>query len=181
MYLSFDDGPHPRITPLVLDMLKAYDAKASFFCIANNIEKYPEVYARIIEEGHAVGNHTQNHVNGWKTDDETYFNDIRTASHRIDSRLFRPPYGRMTRFQEKLVSKKPLQFKTVMWTILSGDFDTELDWKDCLQNIEKNLCKGAIIVFHDSEKAEIRMIKALEQTLEKCFNRGWTFERLPMM
>jgi peptidoglycan/xylan/chitin deacetylase (PgdA/CDA1 family) len=166
---------------MVLDMLKAHDAKASFFCIGNNVEKYPEVYARIIEEGHTVGNHTQNHLNGWKTGDEKYFNNIKTASHWIDSKLFRPPYGRMTRFQEKLISKKPLQFKTIMWTILSGDFDMELDWNDCYKNIERNLCKGAIIVFHDSEKAEKRMIQALEQTLKKGKKDGWVFESLPKM
>ena len=181
LYLSFDDGPHPRITPLVLDLLKAHEAKASFFCIGNNVEKYPEVYARIIEEGHTVGNHTQNHLNGWKTEDETYFNNITSASRWIDSKLFRPPYGRMTLFQEKLISKKPLQFKTIMWTILSGDFDMELDWNDCHKNIERNLCKGAIIVFHDSEKAEKRMIQALEQTLKKGKKDGWVFESLPKM
>jgi peptidoglycan/xylan/chitin deacetylase (PgdA/CDA1 family) len=166
---------------MVLDILKDHNAKASFFCIGDNVEKYPEVYARIIEEGHAVGNHTQNHLNGWKTDDETYFKNITSASHWIDSKLFRPPYGRMSRFQEKLISKKPLEYKTIMWTILSGDFDIKLDWNDCFKNIMGNLCKGAIIVFHDSEKAEKRMIKALVHTLERGRKEGWTFDKLPLI
>jgi peptidoglycan/xylan/chitin deacetylase (PgdA/CDA1 family) len=166
---------------MVLDILRKYNAKASFFCIGKNVEKFSEVYARIIEEGHVVGNHTQNHVNGWNTDDETYFKNIITASHCIDSKLFRPPYGRMTRFQEKLITKKPSQYKTIMWTILSGDFDTELEWNECYKNIERNLCNGAIIVFHDSEKAEKRMLQALEQTLKIGTKNGWVFESLPKM
>lgn len=178
LFLTFDDGPHPRITPIVLDLLKAFGAKATFFCIGNNIKKYPEVYARIIEEGHAVGNHTQNHLNGWNTSDQDYISDVKEAKNWIDSHLFRPPYGKMTRFQEKLLAAKPFGFIPVMWTVLSGDFDTRLSKEDCLRNVQSKVTKGSIIVFHDSEKAEERMLYALDKLLQQFAAEEWIFERM---
>jgi peptidoglycan/xylan/chitin deacetylase (PgdA/CDA1 family) len=153
IYLTFDDGPHPQATPFVLDELKRYQAKAIFFCIGKNVKAYPEIYKRILDEGHAVGNHTQNHLNGWKTKDEIYLADIREASQYINTHLFRPPYGRITKFQASNI-KAALRndnAKIIMWDVVSGDFDNTLLPQDCLENVILNTNRGSIVVFHDSE------------------------------
>ena len=178
LYLSFDDGPHPTATPFVLDTLKKYQAKASFFCIGKNVAAYPGLYKRILLEGHAVGNHTHNHLNGWKTDDATYLANIVEASQYIDSKLFRPPYGRITRFQARQVRER-LGLQVVMWSVLSGDFDRQLDPLKCYSNVQKNAADGSIIVFHDSEKAFERMTYALPGVLEYFSARGFGFDKIP--
>lgn len=177
LYLTFDDGPHPEITPFVLDELKKYNAKATFFCIGNNVAKYPQIYERIIEEGHAIGNHTCNHLNGWHTNDTAYFKNITDAAKWIDSNLFRPPYGRVTRFQAKQLIEK-LQYDIIMWSILSGDFDVKISPEQCLKNVIRNIHPGSIVVFHDSEKAFERMRYALPETLKEGENRGYSFEKI---
>ena len=164
IYLSFDDGPHPVATPFVLDELKKYNAKASFFCIGKNVAAFPELYKRILSEGHAVGNHTHNHLNGWKAGDKVYFENIAKASQYIDTNLFRPPYGRITRFQARQAAEK-LGFTIVMWSVLSGDFDTGITPQKCWDNVKKSAGDGSIIVFHDSEKAMERMTYALKEVL----------------
>lgn len=170
IYLTFDDGPHPTVTPFVLDLLQQYDAKATFFCIGKNVRKHPELYRRILDEGHRVGNHTMSHVNGWKTGDAVYLNDVIVARQFIDSNLFRPPYGRISRFQiEQLL---PI-FNIVMWDVISGDFDLQIDGKKCLQNVVVNSKPGSIIVFHDSEKAFPRLEYALPKALEHFRQKGW--------
>jgi peptidoglycan/xylan/chitin deacetylase (PgdA/CDA1 family) len=178
IYLSFDDGPHPIITPKVLDLLEKYQAKASFFCIGNNVEKYQEVYASIVEAGHAVGNHTHNHLNGWKNKDDKYWKDVVEAAKWIDTKIFRPPYGKMTRFQEKLLNKEPLKLRTIMWTVLSGDFDVNLTKETCFKNVRNAVKEGSIVVFHDSEKAADKMLYALPMMLEYFSKKGWKFEAL---
>jgi peptidoglycan/xylan/chitin deacetylase (PgdA/CDA1 family) len=178
IYLSFDDGPHPEITPFILDVLKRYGAKASFFCIGKNVAEHPEVYRRIIVEGHAVGNHTQDHLNGWKTGDARYLANIREASQYIDSTLFRPPYGRITLFQARQVTEK-LGLSVIMWSVLSGDFDPDLSPESCWKNVKKYTRDGSIIVFHDSEKAREKMTYALPKVLAYFSDRGFRFERLP--
>ena len=178
VFLSFDDGPHPTITPFVLDELKKYNARASFFCIGKNVLAFPDVYKRIIDEGHAVGNHSFNHLNGWKTNDAIYLDDIAEAKKYIDSNLFRPPYGRITRFQLDQLNKPRFKLKTVMWTVLSGDFDTKISPEKCLKNVLNNSKPGSIIVFHDSEKAIERMRFALTGTLEQLSKKGYSFEKL---
>jgi len=154
VYLSFDDGPHPVATPFVLDLLKKYQAKATFFCIGKNVAAYPDIYRRILDEGHAVGNHTHNHLNGWKTKDAVYLADISEAGKHIDSPLFRPPYGRITSFQAKHIAKamKNEKARVIMWDVLSGDFDESLSPQQCSENVVLNAGKGSVIVFHDSEK-----------------------------
>src|SRR6187551_2187086 len=126
VYLTFDDGPHPTITPWVLEQLKEYNAKATFFCIGNNVEKYPDVYQKILDEGHAVGNHTYHHLNGWKTDDKKYIEDVSLAARIIKSNLFRPPYGRIKNRQAKKINDalETSKGRIIMWDVLSADFDS---------------------------------------------------------
>jgi peptidoglycan/xylan/chitin deacetylase (PgdA/CDA1 family) len=178
IYLTFDDGPHPQITPFVLEELKKYKAKATFFCIGKNVALYPDVYARIIEEGHAVGNHTYTHMNGYKSADEDYLEDIYSAKKIIDSNLFRPPYGRITRFQQSCLKQPRYQLKTIMWSVLSGDFDQSITKEKCLKNVLYTTKKGSIVVFHDSEKAAEKMMYALPEVLKYFSEKGFGFDSI---
>jgi peptidoglycan/xylan/chitin deacetylase (PgdA/CDA1 family) len=178
IYLSFDDGPHPVITPFVLDELKKYNAKATFFCIGDNVVKYPEVYKQIIDDGHAVGNHTHNHLNGWKTDDKKYLDNIDTAKKYIDSDLFRPPYGRITRFQLSQLKANRFKLTPIMWTVLSGDFDPSISNETCRDHVITNATTGSIVVFHDSEKANEKMSFALPEVLKYFSAKGFVFEKI---
>ena len=153
IYLTFDDGPHPHITPFVLDELDKYGAKATFFCIGKNVGEHPGIFNRILERGHAVGNHTHNHLDGWKTQNAKYLQNILEASKHINSNLFRPPYGRITTKQYRDLQKPDKPFKVVMWSVLSGDFDVNITPEQCYANVLKNTESGSVIVFHDSEKA----------------------------
>ena len=176
IYLTFDDGPHPTATPFVLKSLKQFNAKATFFCIGKNVELYPAIYAEIMSAGHTVANHTQNHLNGWKTTDEIYINNIDQAAAHIDSKLFRPPYGRITKFQAKLLHQ--MGYKIIMWDVLSGDFDTTLLKEDCAENTILQTQAGSIVVFHDSEKAYERMEFALPKLLDFYSKKGYRFESI---
>jgi peptidoglycan/xylan/chitin deacetylase (PgdA/CDA1 family) len=178
LYLTFDDGPHPVITPFVLNELEKYNAQATFFCIGNNVARYPEIYKRILEEGHAVGNHTYDHLNGWKTTTGAYLDNIEAAKKWIISNLFRPPYGKTTYAQLRALQKKDAQFKTIMWSILSGDFDKRISPQQCYVNVMKHTKPGAIIVFHDSEKAYERMSYALPMVLDYFSKKGFRFEKI---
>lgn len=178
IYLSFDDGPHPTITPFVLDELKRFNAKASFFCIGKNVEAYPGIYRRIIDEGHSVGNHSHNHLNGWKTNDTIYLDDIAHAKKYIDSNLYRPPYGRISSFQLKQLRLPKFELSTIMWTVLSGDFDRSISKEKCLENVINNTSQGSIVVFHDSDKAFERMQYALQGTLKHFTENGYRFEKI---
>jgi peptidoglycan/xylan/chitin deacetylase (PgdA/CDA1 family) len=177
IYLTFDDGPHPEATPLVLNELNRFNAKATFFCIGKNVASHPDIYKRLILEGHSIGNHTHNHLNGRDTGDAQYLKDIHEASKFIDSSLFRPPYGRITGFQAKQVMEK-LRYRIIMWTVLSGDFDARVSGEDCLQNVLKATRPGSIIVFHDSEKALKKVGYALPKMLEQFKNQGYSFDRI---
>ena len=179
VYLTFDDGPDETATPFALDCLKLFDTKATFFCIGKNIVEQPEVFQRIIDEGHSVGNHTYNHLNGWKTNNETYFQNIQKASALIPSNIFRPPYGRITISQALKLMKPPYSFHIVMWDVLSGDFDINLSPDDCLKNVLENIEPGSIIVFHDSKKAFLRMSFALPEVLKFCKEKKWQLKALP--
>ncbi len=178
VYLTFDDGPHPTITPFVLAELKKANAKATFFCIGNNVDKYPEIYQQILDEGHSVGNHTQNHKNGWATNNIEYFKDIKQASKKIKSKMFRPPYGRITYPQGFGLKRMFPKTQIIMWDVLSGDFDLELSPKGCLKNVIRNTRKGSIIVFHDSEKAFERLEYTLPLFLEYCKRQSWQMKKL---
>ncbi|MCW5913385.1 MAG: polysaccharide deacetylase family protein [Chitinophagaceae bacterium] len=177
-YLTFDDGPHPEITPYVLEQLALFQAKATFFCIGEQVEKHPEVYQQIIDAGHRTGNHTYSHLNGWKTSDEKYFKDVEKAATVIKSNLFRPPYGKIRRFQLKIITGERLGLKPVMWHVLSGDFDTSLKPEQCYLNVVKNTSPGSIIVFHDSEKAFPRLKDTLPKALKYLKDKGFSFDIL---
>lgn len=181
IYLTFDDGPIPEVTPWVLDTLQKHNAKATFFCIGDNISKHPEIFKRIISEEHAVGNHTFNHLNGRKTTLENYLENVSKAetemAHRLSSiaskdhqkveqctTLFRPPYGKMTSSQAKSIHQKGYQI--VMWNVLSADYDTAISEEKCFKNVAKNIKPGSIVVFHDSLKAQKNMQYALPKVLE---------------
>jgi peptidoglycan/xylan/chitin deacetylase (PgdA/CDA1 family) len=179
LYLTFDDGPHPVVTPFVLDQLKEYGATATFFCIGKNVQEYPQIYRRVLMEGHRVGNHTQNHLNGWKSDDQKYLDDIREAAKRIDSGLFRPPYGRISSFQSDLLRKEPFNYRIIMWEVLSADFDRAVDGERCMRNVIRHARPGSIVVFHDSEKAWDRLRIALPKVLEHFYKKGYRFEGIP--
>lgn len=176
LYLTFDDGPHNSITPWVLDVLKEYDAKATFFCLGKNVEQYPEIYARIINEGHAVGNHTHQHLNGWNTSYEKYWADIEHCATHVKSNLFRPPYGRISLGQYKMLLKKG--FHIVMWDVLSGDFDEKLPANDCLANLKHLSRPGSIITFHDSAKAANTLQQVLPGFLRHFTGKGMKFNAL---
>lgn len=181
MYLTFDDGPHIRATPFVLDELKKYNARASFFCIGKNVVAHPDIYQRIMDEGHVIGNHTYNHPNGWKTPDDDYLKDVAEAARVIRSSLFRPPYGRIGLFQAKNIgaAMRDGSARVVMWDVLSGDFDVSITKEQCLQNVVLNTGKGSIVVFHDSEKAFPLLEYVLPRTLEFFLKKGFRFEGLP--
>lgn len=182
VYLTFDDGPHPTITPWVLNELKRYEAAASFFCIGNNIEKHPEIYQRILEEGHATGNHTHHHLNGWKTKDEIYLNDVSKAGQLIKSNLFRPPYGRIKNTQAKNISDalQTNAARIIMWDVLSADFDSSFSPQQCLSNVLENVSAGSIIVFHDSEKAFSNLKYVLPETLMSLNREGFRFKKIEL-
>ncbi len=173
IYLSFDDGPHPRITPWVLDQLRQYQARASFFCIGKNVKDFPGVYEQVLKEGHVTGNHSMHHLDGWKTSDANYLADVQAASKWIDSPLYRPPYGKMTSFQAACLQQAG--YRHIMWSVLSGDFDRSLSDEQCWKIVEKNTRPGSIIVYHDSEKAEARLRYALPRTLEHFSRLGYVF------
>ncbi len=175
IYLTFDDGPHPAITPMVLKILDKYDAKATFFCVGENIEKYPDTFQLIKQSGHTVGNHSHNHLNGWKTSNSKYYKNIKKSKQLINSNLFRPPYGRISPAQIKHLKK---EYKIIMWSVLSYDFDARVSKEECLNLSINNSAAGTIIVFHDSEKAKEKMLFAIEGYLKHFTKRGFEFALL---
>lgn len=191
IYLTFDDGPTPEITNWTLDILKQYNAKATFFCIGNNIEKYPDIFQKTLNNGHAIGNHTQNHIKGWKTKAKDYLKDIAEAQKAIDFKsqdtkittpklrtinLFRPPYGQITPKQGKQLIA--LGYKIIMWDVLSFDWETSINKETCLDNVIKKTSAGSIIVFHDSVKASKNMQYALPKVLDHFSSKGYSFKAL---
>ena len=175
MYLTFDDGPIPEITPWVLETLKKFNAKATFFCVGDNVNKNPTVFQQVLADGHAIGNHTFSHINGWNSDNIPYFHDVRHCAKLVKSTLFRPPYGRLTPKQTQFLTR---HYDIVMWDVLSGDFDQDISKEDCLKNVISAAKRGSIIVFHDSLKAAERMMYALPRVLEYFAAKGYRFEHL---
>ncbi|MBR6438570.1 MAG: polysaccharide deacetylase family protein [Bacteroidales bacterium] len=181
IYLTFDDGPHPLITPKVLEILRKYDAKATFFCIGNNVKQYPETFELVKREGHSVGCHTFNHENGWKTKTDDYLKSFNDANELIHSNLFRPPHGKIKRSQlKKLVVQtwNAASLRIVAWSVIAYDWDHSLSHEDVYQNVIKNAGDGSIVTFHDSVKAYNNMISALPRVLEYYKNQGFKFKAL---
>jgi peptidoglycan/xylan/chitin deacetylase (PgdA/CDA1 family) len=176
LYLTFDDGPTPVVTPWVLDLLKQHAARATFFCVGRHAAQQPELMDRIRREGHTVGNHTWQHSDGWRTPNAPYLRDVLRCQPHTASRLFRPPYGHLTRSQGDALRKR---YTIVMWDILSGDFDPTISAAQCERNVSERLRPGAIIVFHDSVKAWTRLEHALPATLAFALKAGYRFEPLP--
>ncbi|WP_316799937.1 polysaccharide deacetylase family protein [Pedobacter frigidisoli] len=191
IYLTFDDGPIPNVTDFVLKTLKAFHAKATFFCIGDNIQKHPEVFNRVKNDGHAIGNHTFNHLKGWKTDDETYVQNTIKCQELTQTSLFRPPYGRIKKSQVRSLKSMLLNqgfgsqitatdsnLQIIMWDVLSGDFDINLAPEKCYQNVIRHADNGSIIVFHDSLKAFDRLEYTLPRVLKYFTEKGFTFATL---
>ena len=185
IYLTFDDGPTPEITEWVLKLLKEQDIKAPFFCIGNNIEKYPDIFQKVLQDGHAIGNHTYNHLKGWKTAKEDYIENTKSCERIIKeqtkdsdrrSKLFRPPYGKIKFSQAKIL--RQLGYKIVMWDVISVDYDKNTSPKKCLKNVTKNTTSGSVIVFHDSIKAFENLKFALPEAIRYLKNKGFVFDRI---
>lgn len=208
IYLTFDDGPTPKITEFVLDQLDKFNAKATFFCIGKNVQEHPEIFNQIIAKKHRVGNHTQNHFNGWKHSKEAYVKNVLACERSLqdsqnpinldyktqeikatmnntykvlktlqeNSKLFRPPYGKIKKSQTKELLKKG--YKIIMWDVLSADFDTTISKEACLKNVVKNTQNGSIIVFHDSVKAAEKLKYVLPKVLEEFNHQGYVFKKI---
>ncbi|MCK9208156.1 MAG: polysaccharide deacetylase family protein [Salinivirgaceae bacterium] len=176
IFLTFDDGPTPEVTEWVLDQLETYQAKATFFCIGRNVERHPEIYRKIIEKGHAVGNHTYSHLNGWKTWNDEYIQDIELAADLIHSKLFRPPYGRIRHHQIK--NLKRYGYKLFMWDVLSEDYNAENTPGECLNYVTAYSTPGSIVVFHDSLKASKNLYATLPAVLKYFKEKGFEFRKL---
>ncbi len=184
IYLTFDDGPIPKITDWVLQTLDDFNAKATFFCVGDNIKKHPEVFQNILEKDHAIGNHTFNHLNGWITNTKRYLENVEETEKTIqnskfktqNSILFRPPYGKIRPSQRKALQNKGYQI--IMWDVLSADFDQNISKEKCLKNVIESVENGSIIVFHDSFKAFEKLQYALPKTLTYLIDNGFTFKKL---
>jgi peptidoglycan/xylan/chitin deacetylase (PgdA/CDA1 family) len=175
VYLTFDDGPHPEITPWVLNELKQRGLKASFFCVGDNVRKFPETYQQILNEGHITGNHTMHHMKGWSNSTETYTQNTTEAAQYIKSKLFRPPYGRISRAQIKALLP---EYTIVMWSLLSGDFNPQLNIPKALNQIKRKTQNGSIVVFHDSIKSEAQMKQLLPDYLDYLIANAYTCKTL---
>lgn len=176
IYITFDDGPHPEITPIVIKALDKYDAKATFFCVGENVMKYPDTFKLMLSNGHKVGNHSYGHLNGWKVSNNDYFENIEKANILIESNLFRPPYGRIVPSQIKILKKK---YSIIMWTVLTYDFDKKVSRKRCLKNSITVTKPGSIVVFHDSLKSAKNLNYALPLFLKHFNEKGFVFKSLP--
>lgn len=189
IYLTFDDGPIPGVTPWLLDLLEQQRILATFFCVGENVLKHPNIYNRILVENHSVGNHTHNHLNGWNTHTKTYIENIEYCAQALKSgntkqvsNLFRPPYGKAKRSQlTQLTSKKDpaeMSYSVIMWDVLSGDYDKETSPEECLNHVIRNFRNGSIIVFHDNIKAQKNLEYALPRFIEHAKQQGFVFEKL---
>lgn len=182
IYITFDDGPTPDVTEWVLEELKKYQAKATFFCIGKNIEKNRDLFQKVINDGHAIGNHTFNHFNGWKTNTDEYLKNTFQCQDEINKvttandKLFRPPYGKIKTSQSKKLRK--LGYKIIMWDVLSADFDQTITPEKCLENVLQNAVSGSIIIFHDSVKGYKNLENVLPQSLKVLKERGFTFDTI---
>ncbi len=171
VFLTFDDGPNPEITPWILDFLKEKNIRATFFCVGENVERFPELYQRLLDEGHRTGNHTMKHLNGMKTDKKTYLHSILETEKQVKSDLFRPPYGRLSRKMDQLLTQR---FKIVMWTWLSKDYDQSVSIDSIIKAAE-SIQPGDILVFHDNSKSKDRVQELLPPIVERLLAENYVF------
>lgn len=181
VYLTFDDGPIPYVTEEILKILEQEKVKATFFCIGDNIKKHPDIFLKIIQAKHAIGNHTFNHLKGWNTKLQVYVSNVDLCQQEleqlnINSRLFRPPYGKISIKQSRFLRKKG--YKIIMWDVLSKDYDSKINAQKCFDNVVKNTSSGSIIVFHDSLKAQQNVLKSLPKVIQALKAKGFTFKKL---
>jgi len=175
IYLTFDDGPIPEITPGVLRMLEERNIHATFFCVGNNVKQHPDLFVQVSGAGHAIGNHTFHHLNGWKTPPAEYLQDVIRCNEYFKTSLLRPPYGRITPTQYFLLRK---QFRIILWSVLSGDYNPGISGEQCLLNVITHTRPGSIVVFHDSLKAKDNLFYTLPRFLDHFLNEGYRFEKL---
>ena len=174
LFLTFDDGPHSVITSKVLNILDEYNAKATFFCVGENVKEHPEIYREILSKGHQTGNHTYNHLRGWNTTTKRYIESVQRCNQLVNSDLFRPPHGRITRKQLRVLKKEG--YKIIMWSVLTKDYNTSADKNGLLERAVHKTRPGSIIVFHDSEKAEDNLLYLLPKFLDHYTRKGYSFE-----
>ncbi|MFA9389248.1 MAG: polysaccharide deacetylase family protein [Prolixibacteraceae bacterium] len=174
-YLTFDDGPVPEVTPMVLDILKKYNIKATFFCVGENVARYPELFKQIKDEGHSIGNHTYNHIQGLKSNHSTYIENVEMANDLLKSKLFRPPHGTLKKSQYNYIIQ---HYKLIMWDVISCDYDPHLSPDQCLANVLNFVRDGSIITFHDSVKAKKNVLGALPKAIEAMLEKGYKFRKI---
>ncbi len=172
IYLTFDDGPVPEVTPEILEILEKYGWKATFFCVGENVQKNPELYYQILKRGHKTGNHSFNHLKGFNYSTADYIANVKMASDYIDSKLFRPPYGKITRKQANILKK---DFEIIMWDVITHDYNQNLTPDKVFKNVKNNLRKGSIVVFHDSIKAKDNVLNVLPRAIEFWESKGYGF------
>jgi peptidoglycan/xylan/chitin deacetylase (PgdA/CDA1 family) len=178
VFLTFDDGPIPGLTPWILDELSNYNFKATFFCVGENAARYPELVDQVLSEGHLLGNHTHNHLNGWLTDRDTYLANVEACDQVISTTLFRPPYGKIRRSQFHAIRSEK---SVIMWDVLSGDFDPSISNEKCLSNVIDHYSPGSIIVFHDNLKSEKKLRYVLPRFLDHLAENSFVSENLECM
>ena len=175
LYLTFDDGPVQEVTPFVIDFLKQYNAKATFFCVGENIEENPEIFQELKDQGHSIGSHSYNHLSGWATENNQYLSNVDKAAKLSSSTLFRPPYGRIKLSQAKKIQEN---YKIIMWDVLSGDFDPKISAEKCYDNVVDNAHNGSIVVFHDSQKSYKVLKEVLPRVLDHYSELGYQFKSI---
>ncbi len=177
VYLTFDDGPIPQATPWILETLREYNIKATFFCVGDNVRKYPELFADILSEGHSVGNHTFNHIQAFKVSSQHYFNNINKGDQLINSNLFRPPHGQLRKIHAMILRRTR---RIIMWDVVTRDYSKKLTAQDVFENVRKYARNGSIIVFHDSLKSIDKLKTALPQSIEWLKSQGYSFDKIEM-
>ena len=175
IFLTFDDGPIPMVTPAILEILNKFNAKATFFCVGENVVRNKSIFDKILAEGHSVGNHTFNHLNGRLIKTQEYINNVAQCAKYVNSKLFRPPFGRLRWSQMRFLKK---HYDLIYWDVLSWDFDSNVTKEKCLKNVLENTKSGSIVLFHDSIKSETRILYTLPRVLEHFSELGYTFEKL---
>ncbi len=175
VYLTFDDGPTPKVTHWVLDKLDEYKAKGTFFCLGRNVDAHPEIFSEIVKRGHSVGNHTYSHMKGYSASTSKYLDDIHMADELIKSKLFRPPYGRILRSQVKAILP---EFKIILWEVLSVDYNRKISGDTVSKNVINNVRPGSIVVFHDSDKARKNLYHALPEVLKYLQENGYEMKAI---